>query len=106
MPRSLAYCGMRVNECLDGINQQHGEAREQQAQLRQAMRVRLDQPIEQIFDNGLHEFLRDFLSAKAAMVRKIERDYPFVESIMRLSIEHCTQYEIHASTALVCNNCG
>jgi uncharacterized alpha-E superfamily protein len=79
MPRSLAYCCGRIKEFLAEIERAYGRDPAEESLANHLCGNRLSQPIETIFENGLHEYLRDFLSANAALARQIERDYRFVE---------------------------
>lgn len=79
MPRSLAYCSARIAEFLAEIEKAYGRDSSQQSLAALSFGARLGQPIETIFENGLHEYLRDFLSGTIALSGQIEREYRFVE---------------------------
>lgn len=79
MPRSLAYCCGRIQQFLAEIEKAYGRDPTLRSIAAPLCGDRLNQPIETIFENGLHEYLRDFLSANAALAQQIERDYRFVE---------------------------
>lgn len=79
MPRSLAFCCGRIEKFLGEIECAYGRDPALQSLAAPLCDGRLSQPIETIFENGLHEYLRDFLAANAALARRIEREYRFVE---------------------------
>lgn len=79
MPRSLAFCCERKAEHLGQIQRIYAEETEAGRMAAALCRDRLAGPIQSIFDGGLHEYLRGFLAANAALARQVERDYRFVE---------------------------
>jgi uncharacterized alpha-E superfamily protein len=79
MPRSLAFCCERMEEHLGQIQRIYGEETEAGRMAAALCRERLAGPIQSIFDGGLHEYLRGFLAANAALALQVERDYRFVE---------------------------
>lgn len=79
MPRSLAYCHQIVRQSLGEIERSYAHDLDRSPALALMNAQRCDDPIEVIFDNGLHQYLRNFLSANAALAGQIERDYRFVE---------------------------
>jgi uncharacterized alpha-E superfamily protein len=77
MPRSLIFTYQWVNMALDGLAELygspyecHGLAAETYAQLRNSN-------MEKIFQNGLHEFLQDFMNANNALSQSIATTYNF-----------------------------
>ena len=79
MPRSLAFCCERMAEHLGRIQHLYGEETEAGRMATALCSDRLAGPIQSIFDGGLHEYLRGFLTANAALARQVELDYRFVE---------------------------
>jgi uncharacterized alpha-E superfamily protein len=79
MPRSLAFCCERMEEHLGQLQRGYGEETEAGRMARALCRDKLSGPIQSIFDGGLHEYVVDFLAAKAALAQQIERDYRFME---------------------------
>ncbi len=79
MPRSLAFCCDKMQDNLGWLQRGYGEETEAGRMAIAICRDKLSAPIQTIFDGGLHEYLRGFLSANAALAQQIERDYRFVE---------------------------
>lgn len=79
MPRSLAFCCDKMQDNLGWLQRGYGEETEAGRMTLAVCREKLSCPIQTIFDGGLHEYLRGFLSANAALAQQIERDYRFVE---------------------------
>lgn len=79
MPRSLAFCCERMEEHLGQLQRGYGAETEAGRMARALCRDKLSGPIQSIFDGGLHEYVIDFLAAKAALAQQIERDYRFME---------------------------
>ncbi|SNT00440.1 alpha-E domain-containing protein [Sphingopyxis indica] len=79
MPRSLAFCCDKMQDNLDWLQRGYGEETEAGRMARTICRDKLSAPIQSIFDGGLHEYLRGFLTANAMLAQQIERDYRFVE---------------------------
>jgi uncharacterized alpha-E superfamily protein len=61
MPRSLAACYGELTRRLDEISHLYGRAGPSQRQARQIYAKLANGRIEDIFQNGLHEFLREFI---------------------------------------------
>ncbi|MFB2532237.1 alpha-E domain-containing protein [Paracoccus sp. p4-l81] len=79
MPRSLAYNYAVVAESLQRLAAQYGTrppCHETCARIRRQLEV---QGIDEIFEQGLHEFLSGFLSGNARLGNEIARDYQFTE---------------------------
>lgn len=79
MPRSLAFCADKLRDNLSYLAQDYGARQPCQDMADALSKKFLTQGIEQIFDNGLHEFIQDFLRATAALGRQTEVDYRFYE---------------------------
>ena len=79
LPRSLAYCYDTVTFELEGLFQEYGQ-RQPSHDLAASLEASLTaSSIESVFEDGLHEFLTDFMGRNAALSGQIERDYRFVE---------------------------
>ncbi len=77
MPRSLAFCYRKINDNLGYLAASYG-AEHRCHDLSRELCARLsDRPIESIFEDGLHEFLRDCIRANNALGESIEHDYRF-----------------------------
>ncbi|MEM9794887.1 MAG: alpha-E domain-containing protein [Pseudomonadota bacterium] len=77
LPRSLAFCFNKIGANLRYLERDYG-IRLPCHDLADDICKRLDRAtIEDIFEEGLHEFLQDFLGRNAALAQQIERDYRF-----------------------------
>ncbi|MDH3262913.1 MAG: alpha-E domain-containing protein [Paracoccaceae bacterium] len=77
MPRSLAFSVMKLADNLSFLENEYG-ARHASQERAEALRAKLrDNSIDTIFEQGLHEFLVDFLADIAALGAQIEQDYRF-----------------------------
>ncbi|MEL6587568.1 MAG: alpha-E domain-containing protein, partial [Pseudomonadota bacterium] len=79
MPRSLAFCYRKIGGNLGFLERDYG-IRMRSHDLADDMCRKLDRmTIEDIFEDGLHEFLQNFLNCNTALAHQIERDYRFAE---------------------------
>ena len=79
MPRSLAYCYDELIVHLGALEAAYGDHRtchDLAAGLEASLTGR---SIDNIMDFGLHEFIREFLRANAALAMQIETDYRFYD---------------------------
>ncbi len=77
MPRSLKFSARKLADNLDYLEKDYG-VRHPSHDMVDALRDRLrDATIEDIFDEGLHEFITGFLSDIAELGGQIEQDYRF-----------------------------
>lgn len=77
MPRSLAFCYGEIVEALDYLADAYG-ARHRCHEMAETKLARLkDASIQSILDEGLHEFLREFIRDIAALGDRIAADYRF-----------------------------
>ena len=76
-PRSLVFCYAMMRQNLTELAQQHGMENDAHARMREADMRLADRRIEQIFDQGLHEFLLDFIAGNQALAGAIAQDYRF-----------------------------
>ncbi|MBX3481581.1 MAG: alpha-E domain-containing protein [Caulobacter sp.] len=77
MPRSLAFCTGQIREHLNLLADSYGVRLDCHAQAEAAERRLLDNSIDTIFENGLHQFLSDFIARNRALALQIEQDYRF-----------------------------
>ncbi|WP_394731274.1 alpha-E domain-containing protein [Altererythrobacter sp. GH1-8] len=77
-PRSLAFCHSALRRHLAGLARLHGREGESNILMREADTLLADLTSEMIFDQGLHEFLTDFMARNAAIGRAIAEDYRFL----------------------------
>ena len=77
MPRSLTFCYNKIVDNLGYLADQYRHRLECHDQA-EAIRARLaNQTIDSIQDDGLHEFLLDFIASNNALGLQIEKDYRF-----------------------------
>lgn len=76
-PRSLHFCVDKLRSNLAGLAHQYGHESEAHELLR-ALGTQFHQTtIEQVFENGLHQFIQTFIKANQQVAQAIERDYRF-----------------------------
>ena len=78
-PRSLAFCYDALGANLAALAELHEDRGECHALIREADRKLTEASIESIFENGLHEFVADFLAGNKAIAVAISNDYRFVD---------------------------
>ena len=76
-PRSLAFCRTALRGCLAALADTHAGEGRAVALMREADTRISHLTVDQIFEQGLHEFLVDFLARNAALARAIAEDYRF-----------------------------
>ncbi|MCC5972890.1 MAG: alpha-E domain-containing protein [Rubellimicrobium sp.] len=79
MPRSLAFCAEKISDNLAYIAEDYGERLGVHDLARQLAQGTLDITIDEIIENGLHEYIQEFLTATAAIGAQTEIDYRFYE---------------------------
>ncbi len=77
-PRSLAFCHSALRANLAALARVHGEEGESNALMRQSDTRLADLTIEEVFEQGLHEFLVDFTASNWAIAEAIAKDYRFL----------------------------
>ncbi|OYW44942.1 MAG: A alpha-helical domain with a conserved ER moti [Sphingomonadales bacterium 32-68-7] len=77
-PRSLAFCYKSLGENLDALAALHGHEGPAHALMREADAQLTGKTIEQIFDQGLHQFLGSFITRNQAVASAIADQYRFV----------------------------
>ncbi|MCL9998803.1 MAG: alpha-E domain-containing protein, partial [Erythrobacter sp.] len=70
-PRSLAFCRNALRDCLGALARTHGVEGSAVALMREADTRISHLTVDQIFEQGLHEFLVDFLARNNAIARAI-----------------------------------
>ena len=76
-PRSLKFCHIALTENLDALARRHGGPGLPHQALGQIAAMLDGQSVEGIFDQGLHEFIRQFIAQIAAMADAIAVQYHF-----------------------------
>jgi len=77
VPRSLAFCYLKIGQYLDLLEEDYGVRQDSQVQASR-IRARLDKAtVESIFDEGLHEFLSTLIADTGALSHHIETDFRF-----------------------------
>jgi uncharacterized alpha-E superfamily protein len=77
MPRSLAFCYKKIGDNLEYLHRDHG-IRKPCHDIAEALCAQLENlTIEDVFEEGLHQFLQDFLKRNAALGHQIEQDFRF-----------------------------
>jgi uncharacterized alpha-E superfamily protein len=79
MPRSLAYCYDTITYQLDWLSRQYCQRLETHDLAASLEASFTATTIESVFENGLHEFLTDFLVRNASLSSQIEKDFRFAE---------------------------
>lgn len=77
MPRSLSFCAGRMASALEAIAREYGVS---SASLDLAASLRRDLEtanIDMIVDNGLHQFIQDFIKRNNAISAEIEQEFRF-----------------------------
>lgn len=76
-PRSLAFCRNALRACLGALATTHGVEGSAVALMRDSDTRISHLSVDQIFEQGLHEFLIDFLARNASISQAIAEDYRF-----------------------------
>ena len=76
-PRSLTFCRTALRDNLAALARMHGAEGRSNALMREADNRITLMSVEQVFDQGLHEFLVDFLARNASIAEAIAQDYRF-----------------------------
>ncbi|MEL1250886.1 alpha-E domain-containing protein [Aurantiacibacter gilvus] len=77
-PRSLVFCYSTLRENLAELAQLHGAEGECHAAMREADLRLNDKTVEDIFEQGLHQFLLEFIADNQRLAGAIAQDYRFV----------------------------
>ena len=76
-PRSLAFCYAAMRENLAALARLHGQEGPAHELMRLADQRLTGKDIEEIFDQGLHEFLIDFVRRNREVASAIAEQYRF-----------------------------
>ena len=76
-PRSLAFCYASLRENLGALALLHGHEGPAHALMREADQQLTNQTIDEIFENGLHEFIGRFIARNQAVATAIAEQYRF-----------------------------
>ncbi len=77
MPRSLRHAMSQVKRYLDAIAEGHGQRHPCQRRAGQLYAQLCYDQIEDVFQNGLHEYLGNFIARNNALGQEIARDFHF-----------------------------
>ncbi|QFT78449.1 alpha-E domain-containing protein [Erythrobacter sp. THAF29] len=77
-PRSLAFCRGALREQLAALARLHGAEGTSNELMREADMHISDLTVDEIFEQGLHEFLLDFMARNVAIGDAIAEDYRFL----------------------------
>ncbi len=77
MPRSLAFCYRMIGESLEFLAQEHGVRHGCHQTFVDTARKLNEMTIHDVLNEGLHEFLSDFIVRNNAVGNEIARDYRF-----------------------------
>ena len=77
-PRSLAFCYDQMRDNLSDLARLHGSEGKANEQMRLADQKLADKSAEDIFDQGLHEFLIEFIDDNRTIAAAISEDYRFI----------------------------
>ena len=79
LPRSLAFCCAKISGNLGYLESDYGHRPPSHTMADACFHNVRNRPIDDIFDQGLHEFLIGFIADNQALGVQIERDYRFYE---------------------------
>jgi uncharacterized alpha-E superfamily protein len=77
-PRSLAFCRTALRANLEALVRMHGAEGQSSALMREADSKFSAIKVDEIFEQGLHEFLLDFMASNVAISEAIAADYRFL----------------------------
>lgn len=81
MPRSLAFCYAQISDNLGCLEREYGNEVISHRLADDICDRLLGQPVQNIFEAGLHEFIIEFLAANNGLAAQIETDYNFQDRI-------------------------
>lgn len=76
-PRSLTFCYKKLHGNLRYLERDYGHRTPAHDLADRNLSMLTDRSIDEIFERGLHEFLKEFMTANAALAGEIERAYRF-----------------------------
>lgn len=77
-PRSLAFCHGALREHLAALARIHGSEGECNMLMREADIILADLTVEAVLEQGLHQFLTDFMGRNGSIAGAIAQDYRFL----------------------------
>ncbi|WP_338466783.1 alpha-E domain-containing protein [Novosphingobium sp. ZN18A2] len=78
-PRSLAFCYSKIQSNLAALAREYGGEMDSHAILRDTQSRLHALTIDEIFEQGLHEFIAEFLAHNQKLARQVQSDYRFYE---------------------------
>lgn len=79
MPRSLAFCHAEISDALGALVRDYGMRLPCHAEAERLKDMLSERDIDEVFEEGLHEFLQGFLADNSNLAAAIARDYRFTE---------------------------
>lgn len=79
MPRSLRYSVTKIRNNLDILGREYGDRHRSHDTIEDLDRRLTDTTVEGVFEEGLHEFLTEFLAVAARLGSEIESDFKFLD---------------------------
>ena len=77
MPRSLVFCTQKITDNLGYLEKDYGQSHESCKSAKKAADQIRSCKIADIFEQGLHEFIQDFIEQNSQLAGQIEQDYRF-----------------------------
>jgi uncharacterized alpha-E superfamily protein len=77
MPRSLAFCYRMIDESLEGLANDYGNRHASHEMCENTLARMKRMTIKDVLDEGLHEYLTDFLIRTNNLGDQVARDYRF-----------------------------
>lgn len=77
MPRSLSFCASRMASALEAIAREYGGAGDSLHQAAGLSQELANTNIDMIVDNGLHQFIQDFIKRNNSISAQIEQEFRF-----------------------------
>ncbi|MXO91308.1 alpha-E domain-containing protein [Pontixanthobacter aquaemixtae] len=77
MPRSLIFCSQKISDNLAKLEQDYGENHASCVAAKASIERLQKSTIDEIFDQGLHEFIEQFTMQNGQLATQIEQDYRF-----------------------------
>jgi len=78
-PRSLTFCYQALGENLEALARQHGREGPANALMAQCIDRLTGRTVDTIFDQGLHQFLVDFIGRNQAVTNAVSEQFRFIE---------------------------
>lgn len=79
MPRSLRYSVTKIRSNLDILEAEHGDRHPCYETIQKLDRCLTDRTVDEVFEDGLHEFLTEFLADVNRLGLQIQTDFRFTE---------------------------